>query len=149
MKNRFVLWGSVCLLAAVLVASPVAAEQGGHGHMEVKDLPHPQTREVREKNRANLERLAVGMSKEEMLSVMGSGRDIQAYNLYSPAKKFSNPYKSGIYRSGGTEYEVVFYYTDIHKADGKVTEDELTPIIFRDGRVLGWGWEMFDNTVRK
>lgn len=149
MNRRSLAWISVCMLAGVLAASPSAAERGGHGHMDVKDLPHPQTGEVREKNLANLERLSVGMSKEEMLSVMGSERDIQAYNLYTPAKKFSNPYKSGIYRSQGTEYEVVFYYTDFHTADGKVTEDELTPIIFRDGRVLGWGWGIFDNTIRK
>jgi len=139
----------ICLLAGFLCSAPAFGERKPHGHMDVKDLPHPQTREVREKNLSNLKRLEVGMSKDEMLAVMGTEQDIQAYNLYTPAKKFSNPYKTEIHRIEGREYEVVFYYTDFHTADGKVTEDELTPLVLREDKLLGWGWELFDSTVRE
>jgi len=149
MMRSAVSLAGICLLAGFLCSAPAFGEMKQHGHMDVKDLPHPQTKEIREKNLSNLERLEVGMSKDEMLAVMGTEQDIQAYNLYTPAKRFSNPYKSEVHRTGGVEYEVIFYYTDFHTVDGKVTEDELTPLVFREDKLLGWGWESFDNTVRR
>ncbi|MHC4707417.1 MAG: DUF3192 domain-containing protein, partial [Planctomycetota bacterium] len=35
---------------------------------------------------------------------------------------------------------IQWYYTDLVKNDGRVTDNELTPVVFeKDGDLLGWG----------
>ena len=61
----------------------------------------------------------------------------------------TNPYRTELYRSGTHTFELVLYYTDIKKADGAITDDELTPIVLVDGIVDGWGWSYWDAVVKK
>ncbi len=35
------------------------------------------------------------------------------------------------------------------KADGAITDDELTPIVILDGKLDGWGWSYWNNLVQK
>ena len=49
----------------------------------------------------------------------------------------------------GVEYEVLFYYTDLRTRDEKITDDELTPIAFRDARVAGIGYGYLGQRVPK
>ena len=42
--------------------------------------------------------------------------------------------------SDGAEYLVLFYYTDVRERDDRITDDELTPVAFRDGKVAGVGY---------
>jgi len=45
----------------------------------------------------------------------------------------TNPYCSETLKGkDGYTYEVLFYYTDIKKQDGAITDDELTPLVFKD-----------------
>jgi len=55
-----------------------------------------------------------------------------------------NPYSSEMVKSGGKEYEVLYYFTNPKPKDGPVTHDELTPIVFEKGRVCGKGWEYYE-----
>ena len=34
----------------------------------------------------------------------------------------------------------MFYQTETRKADGAIADNELTPIVLEDGRLVGWGW---------
>ncbi|UCF30402.1 MAG: DUF3192 domain-containing protein [bacterium] len=53
-----------------------------------------------------------------------------------------NPYSTELYRTPqGTIYEVMFYYTGLEAGDNRISDDELVPIILRDGVVEGWGWD--------
>ena len=45
--------------------------------------------------------------------------------------------------------KVYFYYTDQKKADGAITDDELTPVVFENDKVVGWGIEFLDRNVTK
>ena len=40
----------------------------------------------------------------------------------------------------GAEYLVLFYYTDVRQLDDKITDDELTPVAFRGGKLAGIGY---------
>jgi len=40
----------------------------------------------------------------------------------------------------GQEYEVLFYYTDLRERDDKITDDELTPVVLREGKLAGIGY---------
>ena len=35
---------------------------------------------------------------------------------------------------------MLFYYTDVRTKDDKITDDELTPVVLREGKVVGIGY---------
>lgn len=39
----------------------------------------------------------------------------------------------------GLAYQVLFYRTHRVRADGMTTRDETTPLVFEEGRLVGWG----------
>lgn len=69
------------------------------------------------KNVRNSRDLRVGMTKEEVLQVMGE-----------PIRneKFCEP-------------DLWFYYKDMVWGDGLTTEDECMPLVFENGKLVGWG----------
>ncbi len=70
----------------------------------------------------NLNQLQIGMSKSEVLDLMGE------------------PLKEEIYHQSN----IWFYHTDNKWFDGSVTKDECTPIIFDDiDTVSGWGYDFY------
>ena len=68
-------------------------------------------------NVENSKRLRVGMTKAEVLAVMGEPERRESFN----------------------QPDVWFYYFDINWLDGFITEDECFPLLFKDGKLLGWG----------
>lgn len=81
---------------------------------------------IAEKNVNNAKQLRIGMTKAEVLTIMGE-----------PLKDepFSKP-------------DIWYYYFDCNWLDGLTTEEECFPLIFKDGKLLGWGnrfyieWQM-------
>jgi len=116
----------------------------------------------REENRRNLDKLHVGMERTEVLEVMGvgeqrqftgsetrgpigTGRDTMGVmSVQIPvggdAPILYNPHRSETYESEDSSWEVLFYYTHVVRDDGLVTDDEVTPLVLRDGTLTGWGW---------
>lgn len=84
------------------------------------------------KNRSNLLRLNVGMSKDGVLAVMGE------------------PYKSEVYKvSEEKTVEFWLYLTEATTGDGRgVGDRNLTPLAFSQGRLEGWGRNYYDNVMR-
>ena len=71
-----------------------------------------------ERNQKNLAKIRKGMSREEVLKIMGE------------------PIKGEAYCTD----KVLFYYTRQSWMDGMVMRDECTPIAFDEfDRVIGWG----------
>lgn len=116
----------------------------------------------RERNRSNLDRLEVGMTREEVLDLMGTetiraaGSEGAGVGVSEDSLSVSrieiplgarpvlrNPHRSGTFEAGGHAWEVFYYYTDLVRDDGLVTDDELTPVVLRDGVVTGWGWSFW------
>jgi len=95
---------------------------------------------MRNRNRENVNLLSLEMTKGEVLSVMGD----------RGAPGVSNPYRTEILMSkSGEAFEVLFYYTDIQRRDSAITDDELIPLVLREGRLIGWGWSFMDQAVQK
>jgi outer membrane protein assembly factor BamE (lipoprotein component of BamABCDE complex) len=67
-------------------------------------------------NRDKIQNISVGMTKEQVKQIVGK------------------PYKTEVY---GTN-EVWFYITE-WKPDGRTTNDEMTPLVFDKGSLIGWG----------
>ena len=73
-------------------------------------------------NLENSKKLRRNMSKAQVLKIMGE-----------PVKnqKYSGP-------------NVWFYYTHTEWNDGYTTEDECLPLIFKNGKLDGWGWNYYE-----
>jgi Protein of unknown function (DUF3192) len=92
------------------------------------------TSTLRDANKANLKKLSVGMKKPTVMEVMGT----------EPSKGvfmwIDNPYRTeSVTGKDGRRYEVLYYYTDLKQRDDKITDDELTPLIFENGKLIAWG----------
>jgi hypothetical protein len=95
---------------------------------------------VRAANRRNLMKLSVGMTKEKAVKTMGH----RSGGGTCGEPTVSSPYKSEIIQKEGKTFEILYYYTDVRNAiyianPSTVHDDELTPLVFEDGKLIGWG----------
>jgi len=110
--------------------------------------------QLRTENKAKVEKLAVGMTRMEVESVMGDARAggglpevlfgrVQYLQARNPMREES------LTGTDGAGYLVLFYYTDVRQRDDKITDDELTPVVFRDGKVAGIGYAFLGERATK
>ena len=94
-------------------------------------------------NRENLARLSPGMNKAKTLAIMGTRSGV--YNCDATGAKpysgtiLSNPYRTEMVQVAGRMLEVIYYMTDSKKENCAVVDDELTPLVFENGKLIGWG----------
>lgn len=83
--------------------------------------------------RSKLQNLEIAMSKDQVVGVMGK------------------PYTREVFLGkDGSPVEVLFYHTAFTGNALFIEPDErhLTPVLLKDGKVIGWGRNFYDNTVR-
>jgi hypothetical protein len=105
---------------------------------------------VRAANRRNLLKLSVGMPKEQALVIMG--HESGGGRFGEPT--VNSPYKSEILPSGDKTFEVLYYYTDVKSViytanPATIADDELTPLVFENGKLIGWGTDFMENIKNK
>lgn len=94
----------------------------------------------------NIEYVKVGMSKAEVNGVMGDHIVIGYKEIgdllasFEPIK-LEHPYRKEEYQLNEEMYEIFYYYTNVNKADEKITDDELTPLVFKKDELVGKGWD--------
>ncbi len=81
----------------------------------------------RELNNANLVKLKEGMTKDDVVEIMGDPLENEAYN-----KK-----------------DLWFYYTGAKWSDGNRTSDECTPLVFENDKLVGWGQDFYKQYRQK
>ena len=119
MFNHIKNWKSVFLFIFILILNSCAS------YMELSG-----------KNREKLSNLQLGMSKTEVISTMGN----KPFSIPGGDPDIiQNPYRTEMRQDGNDTFEVIYYYSDIKSRDGAITDDELTPIILKNGKVIGWG----------
>ena len=74
------------------------------------------------RNIENSKKLRLNMTKAQVIKIMGEPVKNQVYSLPN----------------------VWFYYIDTEWYDGLTTEDECLPLLFKKGRLIGWGWNYFE-----
>lgn len=83
--------------------------------------------ELLERNNANFPKIQVGMTKDELLNLMGVYR----------VKQFSgivfDPYKTEVFQVDGAGYEIIHYPLRRGVA--------AQPVVLKDALVVGWGRE--------
>ena len=68
---------------------------------------------------------------------------IREQNRKEVLRIMRKPYRTELMRMPkGETVELLFYYTDLKAADNAITDDELTPVVLMDNKVVGWGWTL-------
>lgn len=89
-------------------------------------------------NRNHLALLEPGMSKIEVMQIMGDN------SIKSSGAFVGNPFKTETFQAqGGQNISVFWYYTQIRSSNGRVDPDELTPVVFKNGKMEGYGWSFY------
>lgn len=130
-------------LAALCVTAGCVVRIGHGDPVWVRSDSRPEDRspkEIAHDNRQNMACLAPGLTLEEVLATMGEGTwgSGSSTRIANPHRRESFPMK------GGAQADVLFFYTDLRTSDGKITEDELSPLYLEDGVLVGWGRTAFD-----
>ena len=119
----------------------------------------PSFEQLRSENRQNLMKLSIGMTKQEVMTIMGDKTGyIKNYLGRRDAEwpTASNPYRSAILQGKEKTFEVLYYYTETKKTlyntwgqyQG-IADDELTPLVFDEDKLIGWGREFLEQNIQK
>jgi len=106
-------------------------------------------------NRANLLKLSIGMLRQKVINIMGTEEMIAFYAppgtglIHRKTIIITNPYRSEILQGKDKILEIIYYATDVKRDDGVITDDELTPLVFDNGTLIGWGWSFLVESVKK
>ena len=86
------------------------------------------------------------MSSAEVKAVMGE-RVVIGYQIKEGTAKeyqpivIKNPSKSEVFIASGKTYQVLYYFTQVKKSDGFISDDELTPLTFDADKLIGLDWD--------
>lgn len=135
-------FGLVILSLTIWTVSVTDALAFARGHEPDYPLPQPQIKNFREKNRIHIGGLKAGMSLDEVQTIMGTDQNVQTYYILKKEENLlSNPHRRENRLKDGKQYLVLYYYTDLIRKDGQITDDELTPVMLESGKVVCVGWE--------
>ena len=100
--------------------------------------------QVRSMNKENLKELEIGMKENVVLMIMES----QTIIIVSDHFTIENPFKVEVYRNDVDVYKIFYFYTDLVKKDGFITDEELTPVILKNNKLIGWGRDVWKKLVK-
>ena len=87
-----------------------------------------------------------GLTSREVAAMMGEKTTIgyerpdASANTYRPLT-VNNPYHKELLRVADKSYDVYYYFTHVQRADGVISNDELTPLVFEKDILIGKGWD--------
>jgi hypothetical protein len=92
----------------------------------------------------NIEKVKLGMTYSEVTGIMGDIVNIgykksDALEGAYEEVLVKSPYYEEIIEGSDARYRIVCYFTHIRKADGIITDDELTPLVFEEDLLIGKG----------
>ena len=137
---------AVLLFALIVIAPNIFAQT----------LPKKPTRnEIGSYNQANLLKIDLGVTKNKVLEVMGGVQKIQTYiaTTFMTKKEsiiINNPLNREFRTdTAGNTIEILWYYTNINKAEGDITKEQQTPIILEKNAVVGMGWDFYEGYAKR
>ena len=109
---------------------------------------------LREANKRNIGQLKIGMPRAQVEKLMGDASaggklgDVVFGRLQYLEVK--NPQREErVTGPDGAAYDVLFYYTDLRMRDDRITDDELTPLVFRAHELVGTGYPYLSRLAPK
>lgn len=84
--------------------------------------------------------LTAGISRDSTFAIMGT--------TPTAADSIPNIHERGVYLIDGSMYEVLLFPRDGDAHKGESLDDkEVTPLVFADGSLSGWGWSYWDSVA--
>lgn len=118
----------------LLVLSLLTACQQGYG---------ARYRELTQQNRLRLEHLQLGMTREEVVNVMGHGV-LMSRGYF----QLVNPWRTEAFTSGDdVQVEIFFYRTEKRRRYKSAEDNELVPVVLENRILAGWGWTFVQANV--
>jgi hypothetical protein len=127
-------------------------------------LSQENTAQFRIDNQQHLRMLTPGMTKDVVLATMGIApvsRCLRSTGgICHECETIDTPYRPSYIDAGNKRYEVLYYYTDDQKRDlryyyqelkrqeSELGDDQLTPVLLEDGKLVGWGKDVVDQKLR-
>ena len=122
------LWLAIALGCASKPA-PRSAEEPVR-HSSEAFLPYD---EFLAQNNANIRRLSIGMTKDQVVALMKSTTtEVGDGPLY-------NPYRTESFQRDANIYEILYYLTRSHPPFTSIRDWQATPVVLKNGIVVGWG----------
>jgi len=97
-------------------------------------------------NESGFKAIRDGMTMDQVHKMMGQELII-GYTFRVPGYKpltIPNPYKSEAIKDTG--FFIEYYIEAIRRPDGIVSDNELMPLIFKNGKLIGRGWPLARST---
>jgi len=94
-------------------------------------------------NNSRMLSLERGMTINQVIGHIGPAPSCPTCN------NVQNPLKREMYPAGEDMFDILFFYTRRLVADGAITDEETSPVVFKNGRLDGWGWLYWENTARQ
>ena len=111
--------------------------------------------DVRTDNALRLRQIRPGMTKHQVLEIMGTEtrrvcRGAPKPCLMTRTERVLSPYRiEASEASAEVLVEVLYYYTDVKVRDDEISDDELTPLVFVNEELLGWGWTFLRGVTQR
>jgi hypothetical protein len=93
-------------------------------------------------NESGFKQVKDGMTTDQVHGVMGQELVI-GYTYQSPDYKpltIANPYRTESVK--GTDYFIEYYVESVRQPDGVVSDNELMPVVYKNGKLIGRGWPL-------
>jgi len=100
-----------------------------------------------DQNARNLNKLQDGMTRPEVLEIM-TNKPLTAYQSGEQIN-ITNPSRTEILRGKEKSVEVLYYMTQSYGGDYSVIDQNLTPIVFENNKLIGIGWGFLDDIIKK
>jgi hypothetical protein len=114
------------VIAAVLSGCASRGGQVAGGHLTLAELASV--------NQSKLAQLTVGMSKNDVIALMGNSTAKTGDGLVN------NPWTAETFvGKDGAQYEALYYITRKNQPFTPVRKSLTTGIVLKDGKVVGWG----------
>jgi Protein of unknown function (DUF3192) len=127
-------------------------------------LSQENTETFRKANQDHLKRLQIGMTKDVVFGTMGThavSRCVHAAGgICLEFETIDNPHRRSDLMVDGKRYEVLYYYTDdeerdlryyyqeLKRHDNELRDDQLTPVLLENGKLVGWGQNIVDTKLK-
>ena len=126
-------------LSAVIVALMLFACSGGTSRRDARLEGHLTLAELAASNQSKLAQLSVGMSKKDVISLMGTQTSKTNDGVVN------NPWtvETSVGKDGA-QYEALYYVIRKNQPFTPVRKSLTTAIVIRNGKVVGWGEKEFE-----
>ncbi len=109
--------------------------------------------------------LQPGMTKDVVFATMGTNAVSRCVHssggICLEFETIENPHRRSDLKVDGKRYEVLYYYTDdeerdlryyyqeLKRHDSDLRDDQLTPILLENGKLVGWGQDLVDTKLKE